>query len=472
VAGRSRRGYWRDVVRPARPSAWCLVTLAVAALAAAIAAHANIDPDIYWHRVLGQVWLENHSVRLAHDPIAYTAGVREWFPTAWLSEAAYAFIVDWWGYQGLLALRLILALAFYATLARYLHRTYPPWVAVTVVGIVGVPAALVLQDRPQTFSLVICVATLPALDRWLFQDRLPSVLGAIPLTWFWANLHGLWVLVPALYILAGTIRLVEGSWSWRPYIAGAGCLVAAALTPVGPKLLLSPLLIRSSTSEITEWQNTTLYTPVAWGLAGCLLVLAVAWSRAHRPVPVRHLAFAVVVAAFGLLAFRNAVVASILLTPLVAAAMAAALPSLRTFATIPGPVLIGATLATVTWLGFTYAAQSAIPDESPTRIADQLRTEEGPVRVLGPYNLSGYLREFGGDRVRLAIDGRADRYGNARIRRHNDLMNGRGNWRAAISHLRPDVVVLERTSPLRELLLIEGWRQELRDGDFVLLVGG
>ena len=51
-------------------------------------------------------------------------------------------------------------------------------------------------------------------------------------------------------------------------------------------------------------------------------------------------------------------------------------------------------------------------------------------------------------------------------------MDGRGNWRAAIARLRPDAVVLERTSPLRELLLMQGWRQELRDGDFVLLVGG
>ena len=48
----------------APPSAWLLVSLLVAALGAAVAAYANIDPDIYWHRVLGQVWLDHRSLDL------------------------------------------------------------------------------------------------------------------------------------------------------------------------------------------------------------------------------------------------------------------------------------------------------------------------------------------------------------------------------------------------------------------------
>ena len=454
------------------PSAWLLVSLLVAALGGGLAAHANIDPDIYWHRVLGQAWLDGHSVRPDHDPIAYTEGIRDWFPTAWLSEVGYAVVVAELGYEGLRLLRLLLAVAFYALLAVYLHRRYPPWVAVGVLAIVGIPAALVLQDRPQTFSLVLCAASLPALHRWLFDDRLPSALVAIPLTWVWASLHGLWILVPAFFILAGAIRLIEGTFGWRPFVAGASCLIAAALTPVGYELLLSPFLVRSSTSEISEWQATTFTAPVAWGLAGALLVLVAAWSRSAKSVPIRHLAFALVIACFGLMAFRNAVVASLLLTPLVAAALASALPSVRTSATIPRPILVLAVLATVTWLAFTFSAQPPVPEELPARIAQRLRTPDTPLRVVGPYNLSGYLREFGGDGVRLAIDGRADRYGNARIRRYGDLMSARGDWEAQISRLRPDVVVVERTSPLRDFLLLDGWRQDIRDGNFVLLVRG
>ena len=70
-------------------------------------------------------WLDHRSLDIGTDPIAYTDGVRDWFPTAWLSEVTYAAIVGAFGYQGLIALRFVLALAFYALLGRFLHRHYP-----------------------------------------------------------------------------------------------------------------------------------------------------------------------------------------------------------------------------------------------------------------------------------------------------------------------------------------------------------
>jgi hypothetical protein len=454
---------------PSRPSAWLLVSLLVAALGTAVAAYANIDPDIYWHRLLGQLWLDQRSLGIGIDPIAYTDAARDWFPTAWLAEVGYALIVGAFGYQGLVALRFVLVLAFYALFGRFLHQHYPAWAAAATLCVVGLPASLVLQDRPQTISLVLCAASLPALRRWLTDDRLPSALVALPLAWCWANLHGLWILVPALYFLAGAIRLLERTVDWRPFAVGAGCLAAGAVTPVGPKLLLAPLLVTSSTAEINEWQRTALYSPVAWGLAGALLILLAAWSRPRVRVERRALVFAVVVTAFGLMAFRNAVVASVLLAPLVAAALTAALPSVRTTATVPRPLLLATAMAAVVSLGFVYAAQPATPEYLPTRIAAHLKAENTDLRVVSPYNLSGFLREFGGDRVRLAIDGRADRYGNTTIRRHNSLLDGKAGWERRLARLKPDVVVVRRSSALRQLLLGSGWRRVVVDGDYVLL---
>lgn len=455
--------------RPTAPSAWLLVSLLIAALGATVSAYANIDPDIYWHRVLGQEWFDHRSLDIGVDPIAFTDGVRGWFPTAWLSEVGYALVVNAFGYRGLVALRYVLVMAFYALLGGLLHRQYPAWVAAATLCVVGLPASLVMQDRPQTLSLVICAGSLPALRRWLVDGRLPTALFAIPLTWFWANLHGLWILVPALYFLAGGVSLLSRTVDWRPFVLGAGCLAAAALTPVGPKLLLSPLLIRASTSEITEWQPTALYSPVAWGLAASMLILGAAWSRSSIPVSLRALFFGVFVTAFGLAAYRNAVVASLLLAPLVAAALQAALPSVRTTATVPRPLLLATALATVVSLGFVYAAQPATPEYLPGRIAGHLEAQHRDLRVLSPYNISGFLREFGGDRVRLAIDGRADRYGNAAIRRHNSLLEGKAGWEHRLSVLQPSAVVLQRSSALRQLLLGSGWRRVVVDGDYVLL---
>ncbi len=179
--------------------------------------------------------------------------------------------------------------------------------------------------------------------------------------------------------------------------------------------------------------------------------------------------FAVVVTVFGLMAFRNAVVASLLLTPLVAAALAAALPSVRTSATVPRAFLVGAALVSVVTLGFVYAGQPSTPENRPARIATHLRAEHPDARVLSPYNVSGFLREFGGDRVRLAIDGRADRYGNAAIKRHIGLLQGEAGWQRRLSRLDPTVVVVQRTSALRQLLLDSGWQRVVVDGEYVLL---
>ena len=293
-----------------QPSAWLLVSLLVATLGAAVAAYANIDPDIYWHRVLGQHWLDHHSLVIGSDPIAYTDGVRDWFPTAWLSEVGYAVIVGAFGYQGLIALRFVLALTFYVLLGTSCTGTTPPGWRPPHCASSGFRRRWCMQDRPQTFCLVLCAASLPALRRWLYDGRLPSRWLAVPLTWCWANLHGLWILVPALYFLAGGIRLLERKVEWRPFAVGRRvprrrCRDAGrAEAPAGP------LLISSSTGEITEWQHTALFSPVAWGLAGCMLILLAAWSRPAVRVDLRALVFAVVVTAFGLMAFRNAVVAS------------------------------------------------------------------------------------------------------------------------------------------------------------------
>ena len=122
----------------------------------------------------------------------------------------------------------------------------------------------------------------PALERagrWLSDGRLPSALIALPLTWCWANLHGLRSWSRRCTSWPAGSGCSSGPSGWQPFVVGAGCLVAGAVTPVGPKLLLAPLLISSSTGEITEWQHTALYSPVAWGLAGCLLILLAAWSR-------------------------------------------------------------------------------------------------------------------------------------------------------------------------------------------------
>jgi hypothetical protein len=449
-------------------SAWAVVSLLVGTAGVCLSAYGNNDPDLYWHRVLGEQWLTHHSLALDPDPIAFTPG-RDWFPTAWAMEAVYAALTSVAGYSGVTSLRFLLAVAFYLALARYLFGVASPRTAALVLAAVGLPASLAVQDRPQTVSLVLCTLILGAIHRALKADVLPRWWIVVLVTWVWANLHGLWIIVPGLLALLALIRALERSARWRePALLAAAAVLAAALTPVGPRLLTAPLLLSSATPQIAEWAPTSLRSPSGWGLGaalGLVLVCALAGYRADR----RRIVYVVALAVFGFWAFRNAVFASVLLCLVLVEAI-------ETVAAKGSDVLVPRRLALallpmllLTALA-TYHLHAGIPGTMPRKIAAALDAMPRPVRVVTEYNVSGFLREFGGDRVRVSIDGRSDRYGARTIRVHGRMLDGERGWRRDLDTLRPDVVVVGKDSALRELLADGGWRVTVIDHEYAMLI--
>ena len=269
-------------------SAWRLVAFLVGVAGVSLAAYANIDPDVYWHRILGAEWLARRSVSLGTDPISYLAG-SDWHPSAWLTEVSYDIVVRRLdlGYPGLYALRLVLAVAFYVLLARFLLRSTSERRAVLLLTGVGLPVALVLQDRPQTLSLLFCVLMLPSLRRALQADQLPPWWAVMAFTWLWANVHGLWVLVPGMLVLLAVTRPHRRHVVSKALALAGLSVVAAAVTPVGPRLLLLPFQVGQAAGGIAEWTPTALRNPNAWGLAFCLGVLLVTGLRG-RSLHRRH----------------------------------------------------------------------------------------------------------------------------------------------------------------------------------------
>lgn len=436
--------------------AWVLVGLLLGTAGTCLSAYSNIDPDVYWHRVLGGAWLSTRSLGLEDDPISFVAA-EDWFPTAWLVEVMYAGVVEAAGWGGIAALRLVLAAAFFLLLGRYVYSAFSPHVAALVLGVSGLPVAWVLQDRPQTFSLVLVALVLPHVARALSDDQLPRWWLVVLMTWFWANLHGLWVIVPALLMLLALIRAIErrDTW-WKAAGLAVVSAAAAALTPVGPKLLVSGVGVGRAAGEIAEWGPTTLAGPHVWGLVlavGALLVLGLAGYRA----PARHVLFVLAVSAYGMWASRNAAFAGLLLTPALGAALEWLLPRHLSSLHVPKWAVLGATPALAVAAVGSFAVNAGVPDELPRSLASRLAAEKADVRVVAEYNVAGYLREFGGDGVRVSIDGRSDRYGADVILRHRDMLDGLRGWRARLDRLDPDFVVVHRRSPVREMLTADNW---------------
>lgn len=127
-------------------------------------------------------------------------------------------------------------------------------------------------------------------------------------------------------------------------------------------------------------------------------------------------------------------------------------------------------LLSASWCVFTWSHTQPLSRTRPLAIARWLSTYDGSERVFNAYNASGVLLEFGGPRVRLAIDGRADRWGNDVITQHLDAETRTGQWRRTLAAARPDFAVLGASSPLAdELTNDQHWPVILRDHGYVLL---
>ncbi len=464
---------------------WRLVALvATAALLAFKSMLPFVDPDVYWHVELGREILRERGVVGTGTDWAFTLPGAEWTTTQWLSEVVFTAVHAWAGWSGIALLRVALALACAATLALVLLRQRrSPWSAV-VYSLVLVVVSTAWQERPQMFSFVLLVWLAWHCRRVLQGATGTPLAGVFLVTALWANLHGMWVLVPACLGVAVVGRLlttwVDRSESrlprWQPLAAPLVALTAVCLTPVGPALVLTPLRFASATASIDEWQPTAFEQPYMLVYGVILLLVLVGWARS--PVPAGEVLYVLVLVAFSMLAARNVVPATILLAPVVLDRVNTLWPRRDEVDTgFEGKVLAAVAVVIILVFGAygwaTWRTATHVPPSLPVGLAQELQRDGGDLRVLNEYELGGVLIHWGGDRVRVAIDGRADRYGSAYIDEYQDLLAMRGGWEATLRRLDPDTAVLHRGTPLvRELLVHRGWRETGSESGYLLLRSG
>ena len=137
-----------------------------------------------------------------------------------------------------------------------------------------------------------------------------------------------------------------------------------------------------------------------------------------------------------------------------ARSLALSVPSLRQAAlrvplwTLPAVAALGVLLGIV-----RYAQVPVISPRQPAAIAATLRSLPDS-RVMPAYDVvSGFVRERAGDGVRVAIDGRADKWGDETIRRYGAAFERGDHWRSVVRQYDPDYVVADRRSALPGLLI-------------------
>jgi hypothetical protein len=457
-----------------RSSAWTLVGILTAAMALPAAAKPLVDFDVWWHVRTGQLIIDSHSVPHV-ETWSWTAAGRPWVATSWLADVLFGGTYDAFGWRGVLLLRLLGAALLLGVLARYLLRDATPFNGL-VFAIVALGLMPFLTERPQLFSLIFAVWLAAVLNN-ARRGQLPRPLVFLAITYFWTNVHGMWILAPAMLVLGSLAHWLDDKRDAhavlrKAALMAAGACALAALTPAGPRIVYWSVQVRSATAGlISEWQPTVLWNIRYCGTLVLMVLLATTWARARSPVPWSEVVVASTMFVFSIVAVRYVAPALILMAPIVVERLNSTF-RLNSRVLLPrwvAPTTFAAGIALATVLAFSSAP---LAKGVPTGIVAQLKAmPQSPVRVLNDYNVGGVLTGFGAPEVSVAIDGRTDVYAPDYVERYIRATRGLVDWEQLVDSLDPDAAVLGHDGALARLLVEQrGWTIERTEGAYDLLL--
>lgn len=453
-------------------SAWHLPSIVIATVAAGASLGPIKDHDVFLHIAVGRQLLDHgHTAR--PDAWAFTRPEVSWSTSSWGSDVVLAQVYRWAGERGVVLLEFAGAVA--VLIAVYvLLRHHRPRTQAIVFTLACLSLWPFFEERPQLASLLLVVWLAALRERLRAPEQRLNLFAVLGLTYVWAWVHGSWVLVPATLLLVAAGRRLDGerlrSAAVRLPLAGALLAPAMAmLTPVGPKLLLAPVSVtRAAQGRLAEWLPSRLDLPLSWGFTALFLVVLVAWARGPRRPPRSDVLWMIALGCYAATAWRNLGPASILIAPVAARALDGWWAD-RDRSLLPRTAVVGLAIASVLALTASAATRPTAPEWGPHRIAATLAAQDGTVRVLSSYDVGSYLATAGAPAVRVAVDGRADRYGGGFLDRYFSMTAGQPGWESTLAQLRPDVAVLAADAPLVTLLTDRGWHGVLRDHGYALL---
>jgi hypothetical protein len=461
-----------------------VVMLLVAAASLGRIAGPESDIDLWWHVKLGNEMLHRHTVFGVGADWSFAPVHAHWTSSEWLGEVVLAGTQSVAGWSGISWLRVLLSAWLFWRLYKLIvpgRSLLPATIVFSVtVGWVG----LSIQERPQLASLILLTWLAGHVREMLRGSAGPRTWVVAALVVLWANVHGLWVMAPTVLVLVAAGRLLDGGRAAvpsarRPLVLAAVAVLAGCVTPLGPRGLLLPFALKSSTHAIAEWAPTIVSHPPAFGLVALTVPALVAWARAGTRVPRSEVLYVLAMLAFAMVAFRSLPPALVLLSPIYADRMSAAWTRPLTPPRHLERIALGA-VGGIAALACVVAPISRLVSEDPLprstmalTIAQRLAAEPGEHRVLDSYNTSGVLLEFGGPRLKVAVDGRAERYGGAYIDRYLAALDMNGDWQALLRELRPTHAVLYADQTIVQALKARGWRTVIADDNgFTLLEPG
>ena len=428
------------------------------------------DPDTWWHLRLGDdIW---HNWNRITDPAPWTRfATQHWVSTQWLPEVVVGRVEHLFGLPGVVWLfcaGLVLTTAVLYLVCRGEADVLAAALA-TLMAFLGMSATL--TPRPQMVSFILLLIVTSA---WLRTARdLRPRWWLVPVSWLWACSHGFWfagIAVGAVVVVGLVLdRRIRGAIALRLLAIPVLSLLLAAMTPVGPRLLLSPFAVSGVTQFITEWAPPSIHDLSPAATAVMIAVVALTWAKS-RQVAWTHIGLLLLATCWALLSARTVTLAAAMTAPLLAAALQSLLPdyppriSRREVATLGAGVV--ACLAVVTFL---LPGSTGTPANVPNALNASLDRLPPHTVIFNDSALGGWLL-WRHPTLEPVIDGRSEAFPVAQFEGYIKTSQVSAGWERFLEATDSTHALVEEHSPLATALDERlHWRILGRDDGYVLL---
>lgn len=468
----------------------------------AMAVHVSADTDTWWHLRAGE-WMVQHRQLLTTDPFSLTRMGQAWIYPGWLAQIVLYAVYQGLGFAGLNLLTGGMVLLAFATLWPVLEAA--PLVRGFVLVLGAAASGIFWSARPQIFTLALAGVFVALLER-LRRDEAKQWWWLPLLMVLWVNLHGgfaVGLMLIGVYVAGELLDIALGpfrgqSWlkGWtdrrrvlvRLLLAGAASVVAVAVNPDGPRMLLYPfqtVAIGVLRQYIQEWQSPNFHLlemqPFLWMLLFTLVALALSKRSVH---PTGLLAVSI----FGFLAFeaaRNIGIFALVSVPVLArhgeSALQPVTDRLGGGKQVPERLARGVNLVLfcLVALGAMVRVASQLPLSvnlagierlEPVKAVDFIEAEQPTGPLFNSYNWGGYVLWRLYPDYRSFVDGRTDLFDDQLLRAYLAAWQGGSDWQSLFRQWDIKLVLIEPQSPLATVLQAAGWVAIYQDPTAIVLV--
>ncbi len=426
------------------------------------------DPDSWFHLALGEYFLDHRT--LSAPESWSTFATSEWVPTQPLPEVVVALLHRWLGLPVLVwlfAASVVALVGVVFWLARQYAGPLPAVVATMFFVAAGQNA---FTPRPQMVSYLLLAVVVGA---WLRTEQdLKPRWWLVPLAWVWSLSHGFWFIGVAygyVFLLAQLVtRRADRRQLARLAAVPVLSTLVVLLNPVGLGVFAAPFVVNERGQYIAEWQRADLFSGP--GLVALLMVAVTALVWVLRPSSASVFRALLLVSAlfWAWYAVRTVTLASIVVVPLLAAALDSLVPARPVDARKERRGVLVAAAALLAVVAVIVPFRADRPGGVPVAMDPALDALPAGTTVLNDYVLGGWL-SWQHPGLNRYIDGMADAYPAQHLADDSDLVQLKPGWEGILADADAQVALLVDGSRLAEALQEQGWTLQQADRGWVLL---